>query len=82
MVNQVMARDREVSMVFQSFVLYPHLNVRQNLAFGLKMRNVARREIQERIRWAAETLGIDRLLMCITGADHIEQVLSFPIDRA
>src|SRR5215472_8415234 len=55
-------RDRDVAMVFQSYALYPHLTVRENLAFGLKLRRVALTEIESRIREACAMLGLDPLL--------------------
>ncbi|MDB4967953.1 MAG: carbohydrate transporter ATP-binding protein family [Myxococcales bacterium] len=55
-------RDRDIAMVFQSYALYPHLSVRDNLAFGLKMRKTAPGEIARRIGDAAEMLGLDALL--------------------
>jgi sn-glycerol 3-phosphate transport system ATP-binding protein/multiple sugar transport system ATP-binding protein len=55
-------RDRDVAMVFQSYALYPHLTVRENLAFGLKLRGAPAREIDERIREASAMLGLDPLL--------------------
>jgi sn-glycerol 3-phosphate transport system ATP-binding protein/multiple sugar transport system ATP-binding protein len=55
-------RDRDVAMVFQSYALYPHLTVRDNLAFGLKLRGAADGEIAERIKEASAMLGIDALL--------------------
>jgi ABC-type sugar transport system ATPase subunit len=55
-------RDRDIAMVFQSYALYPHLTVRDNLAFGLKMRKTPKDEIAQRIRDAAEMLGLDTLL--------------------
>jgi sn-glycerol 3-phosphate transport system ATP-binding protein/multiple sugar transport system ATP-binding protein len=55
-------RARDVAMVFQSYALYPHLSVRENLAFGLKLRGSAEREIDERIREASTMLGLDALL--------------------
>jgi multiple sugar transport system ATP-binding protein len=61
-VNNVAPKDRDVSMVFQNFALYPHMTVRQNMAFGLRMRKLAKKQIEERVQWAAETLGIDQLL--------------------
>src|SRR3954469_3057540 len=56
-------RDRDIAMVFQSYALYPHLSVRDNLAFGLKMRKTPKDEIAQRIRDAAEMLGLDALLV-------------------
>jgi multiple sugar transport system ATP-binding protein len=61
-VNQVSPADRNVAMVFQDDALYPHMTVRQNMAFGLKMRRVPRAEREEKIRAAAEALGITALL--------------------
>ncbi|HEX8792952.1 MAG TPA: sn-glycerol-3-phosphate ABC transporter ATP-binding protein UgpC [Polyangiaceae bacterium] len=55
-------RDRDVAMVFQSYALYPHLTVRDNLAFGLKLRKVPAAEIATRIREASAMLGLDTLL--------------------
>ncbi len=55
-------RDRDVAMVFQSYALYPHLSVRDNLAFGLRLRKVAPAEIEARIREAAAMLGLEKLL--------------------
>jgi sn-glycerol 3-phosphate transport system ATP-binding protein/multiple sugar transport system ATP-binding protein len=55
-------RARDVAMVFQSYALYPHLTVRDNLAFGLKLRGAPAREIDERIKEASAMLGLDTLL--------------------
>ena len=55
-------RDRDIAMVFQSYALYPHLTVRENLAFGLKMRKTPRDEIARRIAEAADMLGLGKLL--------------------
>ena len=55
-------RERDVAMVFQSYALYPHKSVRENLAFGLRMRSVARGEIERRVEDAARRLGIDDVL--------------------
>ncbi|WP_046468210.1 ABC transporter ATP-binding protein [Allosalinactinospora lopnorensis] len=57
-VNRVPARDRDVAMVFQSYALYPHLSVRDNIAFGLQLRKVAKSEIRRRVEGAAGTLGL------------------------
>jgi multiple sugar transport system ATP-binding protein len=61
-VNSVPAKDRDIAMVFQSYALYPHMNVRNNLAFGLRRRQVARDEIDRRVAGVAETLGLSALL--------------------
>lgn len=61
-VNQVPPGDRDIAMVFQSYALYPHMTVRQNMAFGLKMRRTPRAEIQQRVADAATLLSIESLL--------------------
>ena len=61
-VDGVPPRKRNVAMVFQQDSLYPHLNVRDNLAFGLRLRGVARAEIERRVASAAKELGIEDLL--------------------
>ena len=61
-VNDVAPKDRDIAMVFQSYALYPHLSVYDNMAFGLKLRKVAKEEIKRRVSEAAEVLGITELL--------------------
>jgi multiple sugar transport system ATP-binding protein len=61
-VNDVLPRNRDISMVFQDFALYPHMNVFDNIAFGLKMRRVPAKEIRERVADTAKILGIEGLL--------------------
>jgi multiple sugar transport system ATP-binding protein len=61
-VNQVPPKDRDIAMVFQSYALYPNMNVRRNLSFGLETRRVAPQEIDQRIRQVAEILQIEDLL--------------------
>jgi ABC-type sugar transport system ATPase subunit len=61
-VNDVEPGRRDIAMVFQNYALYPHMTVRQNLAFGLKMRRTPRAEIERRTAAAAEMLGIGELL--------------------
>jgi multiple sugar transport system ATP-binding protein len=61
-VNNVPAKDRDIAMVFQSYALYPHMSVADNLAFGLKRRSVDRAEIGRRVTAVAETLGLTGLL--------------------
>jgi ABC-type sugar transport system ATPase subunit len=61
-VNELEPGDRDIAMVFQNYALYPHMTVRQNLAFGLKMRKTPKPEIERRIQEAAETLGITPLM--------------------
>ncbi|HYG82015.1 MAG TPA: sn-glycerol-3-phosphate ABC transporter ATP-binding protein UgpC [Pyrinomonadaceae bacterium] len=62
LVNRVPAKDRDVAMVFQDYALYPHMTVYENMAFGLRMRKFPKAEIDERVRRAAEILGLDGLL--------------------
>lgn len=61
-VNEVESKDRDIAMVFQSYALYPHMTVRQNMAFPLKLRKVEKNEIDRRVREAAEILGITQYL--------------------
>lgn len=61
-VNDVAPKDRDIAMVFQSYALYPHLSVYDNMAFGLKLRKVPRDEIKRRVQEAADVLGIQDLL--------------------
>ena len=61
MVNDVSPKDRDIAMVFQNYALYPHMTVYDNMAFGLKLRKVARDEILERVTQAAGMLGIEEL---------------------
>ncbi|CAN5313832.1 hypothetical protein BH20GEM2_BH20GEM2_19650 [soil metagenome] len=62
LVNDVPPKQRDIAMVFQSYALYPHMSVYDNLAFGLKLRKTPRAEIDERVRQAAEILGIAPIL--------------------
>lgn len=62
LVNDVPAKDRDIAMVFQSYALYPHMSVFDNMAFGLKLRKTSKREIKERVGRAAQALGIADLL--------------------
>ncbi len=61
-VNDVAPKDRDIAMVFQSYALYPHMTVYDNMAFGLKLRKTPKAEIDQKVKAAAETLGIERLL--------------------
>jgi multiple sugar transport system ATP-binding protein len=61
-VNDVPPKDRDIAMVFQSYALYPHMSVRDNLAFGLKLRKVPKAEIERRVNEAAETIQLQKLL--------------------
>lgn len=62
LMNDVDSKNRDIAMVFQSYALYPHMTVYDNMAFGLKLRHVDRKEIDERVKKAAETLEISDLL--------------------
>ncbi|MDQ6792772.1 MAG: sn-glycerol-3-phosphate ABC transporter ATP-binding protein UgpC [Candidatus Dormibacteraeota bacterium] len=61
-VNEVPARERDIAMVFQSYALYPHMSVYDNMAFGLKMRRVAKSEIETKVKEASKILGLDNFL--------------------
>src|SRR6266700_841720 len=56
-VNHVPSRDRDIAMVFQSYALYPHLSVYENIAFGLKIKKMPKEEIEKRVNDAAHILG-------------------------
>ena len=60
--NEVPAKDRDIAMVFQSYALYPHMTVFENLAFGLRRRGFDKTEIGERVAKAAATLGLSEYL--------------------
>ncbi len=61
-VTELPPRDRDVAMVFQSYALYPHMSVRANLGYGLKVRKTPKEEIAERVGTVAKLLGLERLL--------------------
>jgi multiple sugar transport system ATP-binding protein len=61
-VNDIPPKDRDIAMVFQSYALYPHMTVRDNLAFGLKLRKVDKKEIEKRVQDAAGILDLGRYL--------------------
>jgi multiple sugar transport system ATP-binding protein len=61
-VNNVAPKDRDVAMVFQSYALYPHMTVYENMAFGLRLRKTPKNIIDQRVREAAKSLGIEHLL--------------------
>ncbi len=61
-VNDIAPKDRDIAMVFQSYALYPHMSVYDNMAFGLKLRKTPKQEIKRRVQDAAEILGIGDLL--------------------
>jgi multiple sugar transport system ATP-binding protein len=62
LVNDVPPKDRDIAMVFQNYALYPHMTVRENLAFALKLRKLSVAEIDRRVGRASETLGLDQVL--------------------
>src|SRR5579864_1226284 len=61
-VNNVAPKDRDIAMVFQSYALYPHMTVYDNLSFGLKLRKTPKSEIDTRVREAAQILGLEAFL--------------------
>ena len=61
-VNDVAPKDRDIAMVFQSYALYPHMSVAENLAFGLKLRGQSTTEVQRRVADAASMLGLESML--------------------
>ena len=61
-VNDVPPKDRDIAMVFQSYALYPHMSVRDNMAFGLKLRKVPKADIEKRVAEAAGILSLEKLL--------------------
>ncbi len=60
--NDLAPKDRDIAMVFQSYALYPHMSVYQNMAFGLKLRKFPKMEIERRVKAAAAILGLEDLL--------------------
>lgn len=60
--NDVAPKDRDIAMVFQSYALYPHMNVYDNMAFGLKLRKIPKEEIDRRVKDAARILGLEQYL--------------------
>ncbi|SDZ15573.1 multiple sugar transport system ATP-binding protein [Evansella caseinilytica] len=62
LVNDVAPKDRDIAMVFQNYALYPHMNVYENMAFGLKLRKFKKDEIDKRVREAARILGLTEML--------------------
>jgi multiple sugar transport system ATP-binding protein len=62
LVNDVSPKDRDIAMVFQNYALYPHMDVYENMSFGLKLRKMPKAEIDKRVRDAAKILNIEHLL--------------------
>jgi ABC-type sugar transport system ATPase subunit len=73
-VNDMPPKDRDIAMVFQNYALYPHMSVRENMAFALKLRKLPKSEIDQRVREAAEVLGLttelDRLPKQLSGGQR------------
>jgi len=73
-VNDVPPKDRDIAMVFQNYALYPHMSVRDNMAFALKLRKMPKSEIDQRVREAADVLGLttelDRLPKQLSGGQR------------
>jgi len=61
-VNDLEPKDRDIAMVFQNYALYPHMSVRQNMAYGLKIRGFAKDDIETRVQRAAKILELGELL--------------------
>src|SRR5919198_809108 len=61
-VNHVPSRDRDIAMVFQSYALYPHLSVYENIAFGLRLKKMQKDEVNRRVNEAARILGLEPFL--------------------
>ena len=84
-VNDVPPKNRDIAMVFQNYALYPHMSVRDNLAFALKLRNTAPAEIEKRVAKAAEILGItdylDRRPRALSGGQRQRVALGRAIVR-
>ncbi|MBN3033801.1 MAG: ABC transporter ATP-binding protein [Candidatus Saganbacteria bacterium] len=85
LVNEVPPKDRNIAMVFQSYALYPHMKVYDNMAFGLKLRGESKKEIDTRVREAAEILGLtvylDRLPKQLSGGQRQRVALGRAIVR-
>jgi multiple sugar transport system ATP-binding protein len=62
LVNDMAPKDRDIAMVFQSYALYPHMSIRDNMGFGLRIRKLPKSEIDARVREAADILGLNDLL--------------------
>ena len=84
-VNEVEPKDRDIAMVFQSYALYPHMSVYDNMAFGLKLRHFPKEEIDKRVRNAAEILGLtsylDRKPKALSGGQRQRVALGRAIVR-
>src|SRR6266508_455984 len=85
LINNVPAKDRDISMVFQNHALYPHMTVYENMAFGLKLRKFTRSSIEERVKETADILGLtsclDRLPRTLSGGQRQRVALGRAIVR-
>ncbi len=85
LVNTLPPKDRDIAMVFQNYALYPHMNVYDNMSFGLKLRNFAKTEIDKRVKEAARILGLetylDRLPKQLSGGQRQRVALGRAIVR-
>ena len=83
--NNFHPKDRDIAMVFQNYALYPHMTVRENMAFGLKMKKIEQREIQQRVEDVAEIIGLtdylDRLPKELSGGQRQRVALGRAIVR-
>ncbi len=84
-VTNLPPKDRDIAMVFQNYALYPHMTVRENMAFALKLRHVDKQEIEKRVANAAQTLGLvpylDRLPKALSGGQRQRVALGRAIVR-
>ncbi len=84
-VTNLPPKDRDIAMVFQNYALYPHMTVRENMAFALKLRHVEKEEIEKRVTDAAQTLGLmpylDRLPKALSGGQRQRVALGRAIVR-
>src|SRR3984957_18421172 len=60
--GRIAPRDRNIALVFQDYALYPHMRVRENIAFPLQQQNLSSETVQKQVAWAAELLGLQALL--------------------
>ena len=85
-VNEVLPKDRDIAMVFQNYALYPHMTVYKNMAFGLKLRKMKKEEIDKRVQFAAQILGLteylDRKPKALSGGQRQRVALGRAIVRS
>ena len=86
LMNDIAPKDRDIAMVFQNYALYPHMTVRENMAFALKLRHVPKEEIEQKVRQAAEILDItqylDRKPKALSGGQRQRVAIGRAIVRA